>query len=70
VLALEVDMESNYVRNLLVNNELTDVPECFRCRDIACIKVELDLILTFPKLHSGMIVAFVDILVDVLDRPE
>jgi hypothetical protein len=35
-----------------------------------CIKVELDLILTFPKLHGGMIMAFVDILVDVLDGLE
>jgi hypothetical protein len=67
VLALKVDMESNYVRNLLVHDELIDMPECFRCKDIACIKVELDLILTFPKLHGGMIIAFVDILVDVLD---
>jgi hypothetical protein len=57
-------------RNLLVHHELTDVPECFRCRYIACIKVELDLILTFPKLHGGTIMAFVDILVDVLDGLE
>jgi hypothetical protein len=70
VLALEVDMESNYVRNLLVHYELTDVPEHFRCRDVACIEIELDLILTFPKLHGGMIMAFVDILVDVLDGLE
>jgi hypothetical protein len=46
------------------------MPECFRCREIVCIKVELDFILTFPKLHGGTIVAFVDILVDGLDGLE
>jgi hypothetical protein len=45
---------------------LSDTPKPFTCRDIACIMIELDLILRLSKLHGGPIIAFVDILVDVL----
>jgi hypothetical protein len=49
-----------------VHYGLSDAPKPFTCRDIACIKVELDLILRLAKLHGSVIMAFVDILVDVL----
>jgi hypothetical protein len=43
------------------------VPKPFTCRDIACIKVELNLILRLAKLHGSAIMAFVHILVYILD---
>ena len=39
-------------------------------RDMVCIQIELDLILTCAKLHGGMVMALVDIVVDVLDPPD
>jgi hypothetical protein len=42
-------------------------PVCLTAANIACIQVKLDLILGSAKLHSGAVMALVDILVDVLD---
>jgi uncharacterized oligopeptide transporter (OPT) family protein len=39
-------------------------------RDIACIQIELDLILTIAKLHGGMVMTLVDIFVDELDASD
>src|ERR1700724_281151 len=45
-------------------------PKSLALRDVACIQIELDLILTLAKLHSGTVMALVDILVDVLDASD
>ena len=42
-------------------------PKGLTLRNIVCIQIELDLILTCAKLHGGMIVALADIFVDILD---
>ena len=45
-------------------------PKGFALRDIVCIQIELDLILTLAKLHGGTVMALVDVFVDVLDPPD
>ncbi len=40
---------------------------CLTAANITCIQVVLDLIMSSAKLHSGMIMALIHILVDVFD---
>ena len=49
--------------------KVKDTPYRLSCRDVACVQVELDLVILID-LHRGTIVPFVDVLVDVLDGGE
>jgi hypothetical protein len=53
----------------MMHGKFKDMPACFDRTNISTIDVFLDFIdlLLFPYLHSGEIVAFINILVDVLD---
>jgi hypothetical protein len=42
------------------------LPAAFTCRDVPCIKILFDLILT-RELQSGVVITFIDVLVDILD---
>ena len=42
-------------------------PKGLALRDIVCIQIELDFILTLVKLHGGTVMALVDVFVNVLD---
>ena len=42
-------------------------PVCLIAANIMCIQVVLDLIMSSAKLHSGVVMALIHILVDVLD---
>jgi len=62
-----MDLKANNIGNLLLHFKEIEVPMSLTTADIARIKIELDLISASAKLHGGMIMALVDILVDVFD---
>jgi len=47
--------------------KLIYMPATFIARKISCIQIELCFILANAKLHSGAIMAFINIFVDILD---
>ena len=67
LLIWKMDLQTNNIQVLLMHAKMADSPESFTGRHIASIKILFDLILTCPKLHSCVIMAFVHIFVDVLD---
>src|SRR5260221_14700948 len=67
VLIRKMDVKTQNTGNMLLHFKKVETPLCLTPADITCIQVKLDLILGSPKLHSSTIMAFVDILVDVLD---
>jgi hypothetical protein len=46
---------------------MEEAPNALAGRDVASIEILFDLIIASPKLHGDVIVAFVHILVNVLD---
>ena len=67
LLIWKMDLQSNNTWALLVHVKMMDSPESFTGRHIASIKILFGLILTYSKLHSCVIMAFVHIFVNVLD---
>ena len=54
-----------------MDEELVDLPECLTCRDVACIHVVFHFILHMamflvPDAHDDPVLAFCDVLVQVL----
>jgi hypothetical protein len=70
LLTWKVDLKADNIGVDCMHLISHQTPKGLALRDIACIQIELDLILTLAKLHSGMVMALVDILVDVLDAPD
>jgi hypothetical protein len=54
-------------RLMILNFKKVKPPVCLIAANIACIQIELDLILGSAKLHGGFVMALVHILVNVLD---
>src|SRR5258708_25267563 len=67
VLIRKMDLKSQNTGLMILHFKKVEMAVCLTTADIMCIQVKLDLILGSPKLHSSTIMAFVDILVDVLD---
>jgi len=53
-------------RLMILNLKKVKMPVCLTGTDIACIQIDLNLILSSAKGHSGTIMSLVHILVDVL----
>jgi hypothetical protein len=53
---------------MILNFKEVKVPVCLIAADIMCIQVVLNLIMGNAKLHGGVIMALVNILVNVLDH--
>src|ERR1700724_3153666 len=70
LLAWKVDLKADNVGINCMHLVCHQTPKGLALRDIACIQIELDLVLTLAKLHGGAIKALVDILVDVLDASD
>src|ERR1700690_126033 len=66
VLSLKMNVQTHNMWQLLMHGKLSHAPEGFCRGNITCIKIKFDLILGLAKLHSGAIMAFVDVLVDIL----
>jgi hypothetical protein len=62
-----VDIESIDIGNSLVHLEGINTPKGLTLSNITCIQILFDLILAGAELHSGAIMALVDVFVDVLD---
>ena len=67
LLIWKMELQSINTWVLLMHVDMVDSPESFTGRHIVSIEILFDLILTCPKFHSGVIMAFVHIFVDVLD---
>src|ERR1700724_1188608 len=67
LLTWKVDLQADNVGIDCMHLECHQTPKGLTLRDVACIQIELDLILALAKLHGGAVMALVDILVDVLD---
>ena len=63
----KMDLEMDHWWAFLVHMEMENMPNTLTGRDILRIKIELNLILTATKLHCSVIMALVDIFVDVFD---
>src|SRR6202023_1223389 len=70
LLTWKVDLKADNVGINCMHLISHQTPKSLALRDVACIQIELDLILTLAKLHSGTVMALVDILVDVLDASD
>ena len=53
--------------DMLLHVKSIKPPHSLTAADIVCIKVKLNLIPASLKLHSGAIMAFIHILIDVFD---
>ena len=60
-------MKLHNIGNLLLHAEEIESPKSLTTANVACIKIKLDFISASAKLHGGTVMAFVHILVDVLD---
>jgi hypothetical protein len=67
LLTWKVDLKVNDIGMDCMHLILHQPSKGFALRDVACIQIELDLILTISKLHDGTVVTLVDIFIDVLD---
>ena len=63
----KIDLETDHWWNFLVHMEMENRPNTLTGRDISRYKIELNLILTVTKLHCSVIMALVDIFVDIFD---
>jgi hypothetical protein len=63
----KMDLKANHIRDLLLHIKHIELPESLIATDVACIQVLLYLITTSAKLHGGVVMALIHILVDVLD---
>jgi hypothetical protein len=63
----KMNSKTQNTRFIILDFKKVKMPVGLIATNIACIQVKLDLILGSAKLHSGMIMALVDKLVDVLD---
>ena len=67
LLVFKMNLKANNIGDMLLHGKEIETPHSLTVTDVACIQVLLNLILTSAKLHSGPVMALVDILVDVLD---
>ena len=62
-----MDLETDHWWAFLLHMEIENMPNTLTGRDILRIKIELNIILTATKLHYSVIMALVDMIVDVFD---
>ena len=67
LLARQVYLKTHDVWKGTVHDEMEEAPNALAGRDVASIEILFDLIVASPELHCDAIVAFVHILVNVLD---
>ncbi len=67
LLILFMHLKTNHSRLFFMHPEVIKSPTTLTGRNIAGVKIQFHLILTISKLHSCLIVPFVDIFVYILD---
>ena len=67
LLARKVDLKLDNIGKSNMHDKMEEAPNALARRNVASIKVLSDFIIASAKLHSGAIMAFVDIFENVLD---
>jgi hypothetical protein len=67
LLARKVDLKSDNIGRSTMHGEMEEAPNALARRNVASIEVLFDFIIASAKLHCDVIMAFVDILENVLD---
>jgi hypothetical protein len=62
-----MDLKTDIIGNSTVHEEMKELPNPLTGRNIASIEILFDFFIASSKLHGDALMAFVHILVDVLD---